>query len=191
MGTLLYLRMLNTNFIIEHNQTHHKWVGTPLDPASAKLGEDVYSFGVKSVIYSQIDGFKVEKERVQKTSPNLSSIELFAKNRVVQLKLLELVFLGGVFYFWGAKVLIYQIVHSLIEAFLLEIINYIEHYGLRRKEIAPGMRILSLGKYERVSYRHSWNAAHRWTNALLYKLQRHSDHHIEGTKPYQALISTE
>lgn len=62
----------------------------------------------------------------------------------------------------------------LIEAFgsifYLEAINYIEHYGLSRKKLADGT-------YEKVTIRHSWNAPHRFTNYLLFKLQRHSDHH--------------
>lgn len=53
---------------------------------------------------------------------------------------------------------------------VLEVINYIEHYGLRRKRLPDGT-------YEKVTIRHSWNAPHRFTNYLLYKLQRHSDHH--------------
>ena len=47
------------------------------------------------------------------------------RNRVVQLTALELCFLATVFYFWGVRVLLYQVIHSLLEAFMLEIINYV------------------------------------------------------------------
>ena len=67
---------------------------------------------------------------------------------------------------------------------ILESINYIEHYGLSRKEISPGV-------YEPVDITHSWNAPHRISNYLLFKLQRHSDHHENSLKPYQTLCSYE
>ena len=65
---------------------------------------------------------------------------------------------------------------------ILEIINYVEHYGLRRKRLEDGT-------YEKVTIRHSWNAPHRMSNYLLFKLQRHSDHHENAFKPYQTLCS--
>lgn len=49
---------------------------------------------------------------------------------------------------WGAYYFIWIAVVSIL---LLETINYIEHYGLLRKEISPGV-------YEKVDLRHSWNA---------------------------------
>ena len=103
-------------------------------------------------------------------------------NQVLWLKLLEWTMVLAIYYIWDGRVVIFFLINAYIEAFLLELTNYIEHYGLRRKEIAPG-------KYERTTIRHSWNAAHRWTNALLVKLQRHSDHHENGYKPYQTLCT--
>jgi alkane 1-monooxygenase len=66
--------------------------------------------------------------------------------------------------------------------FYLEAINYIEHYGLQRERKSDGT-------YEKVTIKHSWNAPHRISNYLLYKLQRHSDHHENSLKPYQTLVS--
>lgn len=74
----------------------------------------------------------------------------------------------------------------LIQAFFsisyLEATNYIEHYGLERKLVSPGV-------YEKVNITHSWNAPHRFSNYMLFKLQRHSDHHENGYKPYHVLCS--
>ena len=61
-------------------------------------------------------------------------------------------YLGGIWYIWGLEVTLLWIVLAYLQQFSLEVINYVEHYGLRRKEIAPG-------KYERISIMHSWNAA--------------------------------
>src|SRR5690606_8554795 len=42
-------------------------------------------------------------------------------------------------------------------------------------------------RYERVDPSHSWNSNNIATNVLLYHLQRHSDHHANPTRRYQAL----
>jgi alkane 1-monooxygenase len=67
---------------------------------------------------------------------------------------------------------------------LLETINYIEHYGLERREIRPGV-------YERTTPHHSWNASERVTNWVLFQLQRHADHHHIASRPYFALRHVE
>lgn len=69
---------------------------------------------------------------------------------------------------------------AVIAILLLETVNYIEHYGIMRKEVAPG-------RYERVNPLHSWNANHFYSNLLLFNLQRHSDHHAYASRPYQIL----
>nr|WP_321539671.1 fatty acid desaturase [Flavobacterium piscinae] len=63
---------------------------------------------------------------------------------------------------------------------MLETINYIEHYGLKRKKLPSG-------RYERVTEKHSWNSNHILGRIILYELTRHSDHHYKSTKEYQIL----
>jgi alkane 1-monooxygenase len=63
---------------------------------------------------------------------------------------------------------------------LLEVVNYLEHYGLMRQKNADG-------RYERCQPRHSWNSNNVASNVLLYHLQRHSDHHAHPLRRYQAL----
>ena len=74
--------------------------------------------------------------------------------------------------------------YSLAVTLMLEAINYLEHYGLERK-LLPG----SSDVYESVKITHSWNAPQLLTNYILFKLQRHSDHHANSYKPYQILDS--
>jgi alkane 1-monooxygenase len=62
----------------------------------------------------------------------------------------------------------------------LEVINYIEHYGLER-------RLLANGRYERTTHLHSWNSNYLLTNLMLFQLQRHSDHHETAKRRYQGL----
>ena len=71
---------------------------------------------------------------------------------------------------------------AFTSVFFLEVINYIEHYGLRRKQISPGI-------YEKTNITHSWNAAFYISNIIMFKLQRHSDHHENSFKEYQMLNS--
>jgi alkane 1-monooxygenase len=89
-----------------------------------------------------------------------------------------------IFQYYGLKCLIYFLIMAFGGIFILELINYIEHYGLRRKRLDDG-------SYEKVNIRHSWNAPHRISNYLFFKLQRHSDHHENSYKPYQILCSYE
>jgi len=72
------------------------------------------------------------------------------------------------------------LVQSFFAFSLLEAINYIEHYGLRRRHLARG-------RYEKVMPHHSWNTSFRLTNWLLFNLQRHSDHHYVASRPYDKL----
>jgi alkane 1-monooxygenase len=83
---------------------------------------------------------------------------------------------------YGGRVTAFFLFEALFSIVYLEAINYIEHYGLSRKKLANG-------EYEKVTIRHSWNAPHRFTNYLLFKLERHSDHHENALKPYQTLLS--
>lgn len=85
------------------------------------------------------------------------------------------------FKIYGVQAGVLFLVEAFGSIFYLEAINYIEHYGLRREKIN--------GVYEKVTIRHSWNAPHRFSNYLLFKLQRHSDHHENSLKPYQTLVS--
>ena len=81
---------------------------------------------------------------------------------------------------FGAGALLFFFAQSAVAIAFLETINYIEHYGLERRLVRDGV-------YERVTPFHSWNAAHRLTNALLFNLQRHSDHHVWPARPYYML----
>ena len=180
-GYLLYLRFLNTNFIITHNKGHHKWVATPKDPASSLKGQTLFQFAAHSIPHSFLMGWNIEVERIKKIyGPEVSSFYKVVLNQVFIMKLGELVYLGVVYYLFGFKVCMFALCFGLSQQMGLEIFNYIEHYGLRRKEIGPG-------KYERVNVTHSWNSSESFNNFFFFRLPRHSDHHETGSKPYQAL----
>ena len=68
---------------------------------------------------------------------------------------------------------------AFIGILLLETVNYIEHYGLRRE--------LVNGRYERTMPCHSWNSNHPLGRLMLLELSRHSDHHYAASRKYQIL----
>ena len=81
---------------------------------------------------------------------------------------------------FGPVVLPYLLIQAVLGFSLLEVVNYLEHYGLRRQKKEDG-------RYERCLPEHSWNSNNVASNVLLYHLQRHSDHHANPTRRYQAL----
>ncbi len=89
-----------------------------------------------------------------------------------------------VYYYFGTIQLCLLLASAAISIIQYEIVNYIEHYGLSRKLSAKGV-------YEAVKPEHSWNAPQRITNYVMFKLQRHSDHHEHSRKSYQTLVSYE
>ena len=105
-------------------------------------------------------------------------------NRMITFVLGQAAYLGLVYYIFGGRALSFHLLYSLIMTLMFETVNYLEHYGLQRKLI-PG----STDVYESVKITHSWNAPHVVTNYILFKLQRHSDHHANSYKPYQVLDS--
>lgn len=164
------------HFYVEHNKGHHRRVATPEDPASSRMGESFYRFLPRTVIGSVISAWDIEKERLARQDKGPWTWE----NENLQAWAMTVVFWGALTLAFGWVVLPFLVVQGAIGASLLEAVNYIEHYGLARQKKENG-------RYERVRPEHSWNSNHIVTNLLLYHLQRHSDHHANPTRRYQAL----
>lgn len=175
MSKVLLLTSLYMHFFIEHNRGHHKNVSTKEDPSSARMGESLYAFWIRSVVYSYFSAWKLEAERLKKK--NKSSFSL--KNEMIWFQLLQLLFLTTIWYFFGMLILAYYVVAAVMGFLLLETVNYIEHYGLSRKRVEHG--------YERVRPMHSWNSNHLVGRIMLFELSRHSDHHFIASRKYQVL----
>ena len=161
------------HFMVEHYRGHHVRAATRADPASARRGESLWRFLPRTLAGSLASAWRLEaaqrrrRRRAWAHSPLLWATLAQAAVMVV---------LAAAF---GSKALLFWAVQSAYAIFLLEAINYIEHYGLQRA--APG------GRPEPFGLRHAWNADHRVTNALIANLQRHSDHHMHPGKPYETL----
>ena len=172
LGTIHMSKNLYTHFTYEHIYGHHRKVATPEDPASAPQHISVYQFVPKSIVGSWKSVYNMQKEEGKPVFLNYAVLSL-----VWSFVFTSLVYVG-----FGPKATLFFVAQALLSIFFLEVINYIEHYGLRRKKLEDGT-------YEKVTIRHSWNAPHRFTNYILFKLQRHSDHHENAMKPYQTLLS--
>lgn len=167
-------------FAVEHVHGHHRHVATPLDPTTARRGEGLYAFLVRSVVGGAGMVWHVETERLARRGASRWSIGNRALRYAATMIAMPIAAwcLGG----WpGVAVFAGQ---CLVAIVLVQGINYVEHYGLERREVAPG-------RYERVDARHSWDSSHRVTNWLLINLARHADHHLAAAKRYQALETTD
>ena len=162
LAQALLLPGLYMHFFIEHNRGHHRHVATPLDPATSRRGQTVYAFWLRSVTLSYVDAWKLDAA-------------LMVRFSLVQAAyLLLVVWVFGLAGFWLA------LGAALFGFLMLETVNYIEHYGLLRKQNEEG-------RYEPVLPIHSWNSDHELGRIVLYELTRHSDHHYRSTRKYQIL----
>ncbi len=164
------------HFFIEHNRGHHVRVATPEDPASARLGESFWAFLPRTVSGSLSSAWDLERARLERMGHSPWSIH----NDVLQAWTMTLGLFALLAIAFGPVVLPYLLLQAVLGFSLLEVVNYLEHYGLMRQKKEDG-------RYERCRPEHSWNSNNVASNVLLYHLQRHSDHHANPTRRYQSL----
>jgi alkane 1-monooxygenase len=164
------------HFFIEHNRGHHVRVATPEDPASSRLGESFWEFLPRTVWGSLKSAVEIERKRLDRLGKPFISLQ----NDILNAWLMTVVLFGALTVIFGIEVLPWLLVQAALGASLLEVVNYLEHYGLLRQKKEDG-------RYERCLPEHSWNSDNVASNVFLYHLQRHSDHHAHPTRRYQAL----
>ncbi|BDB43131.1 hypothetical protein Mkiyose1665_54410 [Mycobacterium kiyosense] len=164
------------HFFVEHNRGHHVRVATAEDPASARLGETLYAFVPRSVIGGVRSAWNLEAARLARDGKTRWTL----RNDVLNAWLISIVLFAVLALWFRPVVLPWLIGQAVIGIGLLETVNYVEHYGLRRQQLASG-------RYERVRPSHSWNSNTVIANVCLFHLQRHSDHHANPLRRYQAL----
>ncbi|MEQ1864295.1 MAG: alkane 1-monooxygenase [Micropepsaceae bacterium] len=164
------------HFCIEHNRGHHVWVSTPEDPASSRMGETIYQFAMRELPGTFKRGWEHERLRLSKSGKSFWSVE----NEILQGYAIALVIAAACVTLFGWHMVPFLVLHHFTGWFALTQANYVEHYGLLRQKLPNG-------RYEAVQPRHSWNTNHIVSNLLLFHLQRHSDHHANAQRPYQAL----
>jgi alkane 1-monooxygenase len=155
------------HFAVEHVRGHHPRVGTDDDPASARRGQSLYAFLPQSIARQFLSAWQLEAARLARAGAGPWTL----RNEVLVGLLLQAAWLVGAALFFGAEVATVFAVVALLAVSLLEIVNYIEHYGLRRDRDANG-------RLEPVRAHHSWNSDHLISRGLLFELPRHTDHHM-------------
>ncbi|MDU9005211.1 alkane 1-monooxygenase [Sedimentitalea todarodis] len=176
LADLLLAMVLYSHFRSEHLLVHHRYVGTPRDPVTARYNEGFLRFYPRVLKQCLLSAGRAEWDKLaRKDLPWTDPSNPFFRYGALQVGMLTLAFLlGG----WAGIGLF--LMQAGVAIWQLELVNYVEHYGLTRKHLGNG-------KYEHVQPRHSWNAAQKASNRLLINLQRHSDHHYKPDRRFPLL----
>jgi alkane 1-monooxygenase len=164
------------HFWIEHNRGHHRDVSTPDDPASARMGENIYKFALREIPGAFRRAWAIEKDRLERREKSV----WHADNQILQSMSLSAILQLGLLIAFGWKMIPFLLVHNFFAWWQLTSANYVEHYGLLRLKDENG-------RFERCQPHHSWNSNHVYSNLVLFHLQRHSDHHAHPLRRYQSL----
>jgi alkane 1-monooxygenase len=173
LGILNLIQVNYGHFYIEHIKGHHKFVGTAADPATAKYGESLYKFVLRTIPGQFISAFLLEQKRLfdQNKSQLLNFVILIVALQIAVLIAMQILF--------GNKIMLAYLLYSFVAIFLLEYVNYIEHYGLQKED------------NKKFEAHHAWQSNKISSRLGLIELSRHSDHHMKAAKPYHTLNSHE
>lgn len=183
-GAILLSTVAYTHFIIQHIEGHHVWVGTERDPVTAKKGQSIYTFLLRAIPHGFKQAWDIEMARLKKKQLAKWSFNNRMLRYTLGFLLCFSLFFGLAYWQDGYihwYVFVFLFGQAILAFSLLEMVDYLEHYGLTRT--TKGNRL------EPVGYEHSWNSGHRISNFLLFQLQRHADHHGDWLKWYPYLES--
>lgn len=165
------------HFTVEHGRGHHRWVATPEDHASARMGESIYRFALRELPGGIRRAWALESERLKAAGHSPWDLR---HNAMLQSYAVTLLLQGALVIAFGWVMLPFLAIHNVVAWWQLTSANYVEHYGLLRRKLPNGA-------YEAPQPHHSWNTNHLVTNLALFHLQRHSDHHAYPSRRYQSL----
>jgi alkane 1-monooxygenase len=177
LGQALLVSVTYHHFYIEHVYGHHRRAGTPADSVTARRGEWLPAFLPRAIGRSFVSAWKLEAERLARAGRSPWS----PRNRVLAGLAAEAALYAAIAVFAGWVGVAFFAAQSVIAVLLLETINYIEHYGLARRETAPGV-------YERYGAEHAWDSRFRFSNWLLFNLPNHANHHLHPGRRHDGLV---
>jgi alkane 1-monooxygenase len=176
LGDILMCMALYGHFRSEHLLVHHKYVATPKDTVTARYNEGFHRFIKRVIVDGVPSAWNAEREMLARRGLSV----WHHRNPFWKYAALEIGFLALAIWIGGWAGFIFMLLQSTMAILSLELVNYVEHYGLTREHLGDG-------KYEHCKPRHSWNSAHMLTNFILINLQRHSDHHYKPDRRYPLL----
>ncbi len=171
VGRWLLAFSFDTIFAIEHVYGHHRYVSTTEDPATAPRGRNVYFHILASTLKGNVSAWKIEQKRLKRKGHSLFGWH----NAVLRGHLMSVLLVVAAYVIGGWQTALFFTACALWGKALLEIVNYMEHYGMVRNPATP------------VQPRHSWNTNKRISSWTMFNLTRHSHHHAQGEVPYQDL----
>ncbi|WP_337057908.1 alkane 1-monooxygenase [Pseudomonas sp. USHLN015] len=171
IGRWLLAFSFDTVFSIEHVYGHHRYVSTTEDPATAPRGRNVYVHVLASTLKGNLSAWRIERRRLARKGQSLFGWH----NAVLRGHGMSLLLVAVAFGIGGWPAALFFVACALWGKALLEIVNYMEHYGMVRNPATP------------VQPRHSWNTNRRISSWAMFNLTRHSHHHAQGEVPYQEL----
>jgi alkane 1-monooxygenase len=163
-------------YTLHHNADHHNHVATPRDHSSARMGESIYRFFPREVIGTMRSTWSLEKARLKRKGRGVWSLA----NKTLQSAILTVVSYAALILILGPIMVLYLAIASIFAWWLLSSASYVEHYGLLRQKDVDG-------NYEACNAQHSWNSNYLVSNLIMLQVQRHSDHHLRPSVPYQVL----
>lgn len=175
-GGFLLALVTYAGFKVEHVRGHHVHVSTPLDASSSRYNQSVYPFLRNAFVQNFLNAWRLEAKRLH----NRKLPAFHWRNELIWWYAISALVCTGLIAAFGPLAGLLFVGQSFFAAAELEVVNYIEHYGLHRRKQADG-------RYERVTPEHSWNSDYFLTNMFLFQLQRHSDHHAYPRRRYQML----
>jgi alkane 1-monooxygenase len=173
LGLAMLTGMTYRHFRVAHIFGHHRWAATERDPATARLGEGFYAFLVRTVTGQFTDAWRIESTRIAARRQSWLRHRILGDVSAMAVVYLAIFALTG----WRGAALFG--VQSAVGVIVLELFNYIAHYGLARAARGRG--------HEPFGDRHSWNSSNVLANTIIFNMGRHSYHHTRPTASYQSL----
>lgn len=179
-GHLLLLLNSYLHYSIEHIGGHHVYACTEKDPHTARFNESFYRFLPRAIAGTFLNAWRIERRRLKKKSiPTLS-----LSNRMLLFLLLQVLFLLAVLWIAGMTAIIFYLLQGAVAVGLLHITNYLQHYGLVRRETVNG-------QIEKIKTHHAWSTGKGQDGLNLFQIDKHADHHMHPGKSYEQLTAHE
>jgi alkane 1-monooxygenase len=173
LARVLLFSIHYSHFTTEHNVNHHKNVGLDSDPASARVEQGLWSFWFSTIPGQFASSVRIHnrKGRIGFRNPSYRALMLQV------LAIASLAIIPSHFgWFDGTPIVVGWMILSAIAILTLEYVNYIRHWGLRRR-----------GESKKFDKDEAWNTEARWSRWSLLELTRHSDHHLRASVPFWKL----
>lgn len=161
LGAVLLGMTTYLHFRIEHVYGHHRRVGTADDSASAEAGISFPRFFLRGLVRGAVSAWDIEAAQRRRRG-----LPVFAAgNRMLRYLTTLILLYAAVVLHWGWAAAAFFALQSLMAVHLLEAVNYVQHYGLRRRSGA------------RVTVNDAWDSADPVSSLLVFNISRHAQHH--------------